>query len=91
MEGGREEEPGLPGRADRHPQPRLLSPADDDDANSYENVLICKRKDTESGEAASPGSWQGGQPPRLRSEAPLAQRHHLPRNPKVHLSSRAFG
>lgn len=26
---------------------------DDDDANSYENVLICKRKDTESGDEGS--------------------------------------
>lgn len=40
------------GQAHQHPQPSPL-PADDDDANSYENVLICKQT-TESGEAASP-------------------------------------
>ncbi|XP_070340552.1 linker for activation of T-cells family member 2 isoform X2 [Equus asinus] len=32
-------------------------PADDDDTNSYENVLICKQT-TESGEAASPAPGQ---------------------------------
>lgn len=37
-----------------HPEHSSLSPADDDDANSYENVLICKQNLPESGEAANP-------------------------------------
>ncbi|XP_074202047.1 linker for activation of T-cells family member 2 isoform X2 [Camelus bactrianus] len=36
---------------------------DDDDTNSYENVLICKQNKTESGEAARAGAGQGGRPP----------------------------
>lgn len=40
---------------DRAHHNKALSPADDD-ANSYENVLICKQKQPESGEAASQ-SW----------------------------------
>lgn len=56
-EGGRA---GPPGRAHEQPSPLCLAD-DDDDANSYENVLICKQKDPESGEAA-PGAEQGGRP-----------------------------
>uniref|UniRef100_G1Q064 Linker for activation of T cells family member 2 n=1 Tax=Myotis lucifugus TaxID=59463 RepID=G1Q064_MYOLU len=42
------------------PLPSLLSPADDEDANSYENVLICKQKEPDSGaqEASLEGPWQ---------------------------------
>lgn len=47
-----EDKPGLAGPA-HTPVPVLLSPTDD--ANSYENVLICKQKTTEPGEAAQPG------------------------------------
>lgn len=36
-----------------HPKPSPLSPTDDEDANSYENVLICKQKQSESGEVVN--------------------------------------
>lgn len=36
-----------------HPKPSPLSPTDDEDANSYENVLICKQKQPESGEVVN--------------------------------------
>ena len=52
--------------------PSPLSLADDDDTNSYENVLICEPKKTESGEAALPGAGQGGRPPRPGPPAPLS-------------------
>lgn len=56
---GREEEPGLTD-GPPHPKPSALSLADDDDANSYENVLICRQQQPESGEAASPELGRGG-------------------------------
>ncbi|KAF0874753.1 NTAL protein, partial [Crocuta crocuta] len=37
---------------------------DDDDTNSYENVLICKQ-DTKSGETAGPHCWAGRPPGQL--------------------------
>lgn len=55
-EGGRARLAGLSGRTHQHPPPSPLSLADDDDTNSYENVLICKPKRMDSGKFALLGS-----------------------------------
>lgn len=51
-EGGRARLAGLSGRTHQHPTPSPLSLADDDDTNSYENVLICKPRRMDSGKFA---------------------------------------
>lgn len=48
--GRREEEPGPPGQPDPPPP---LADEDNEDANSYENVLICARTEPDSGDEGS--------------------------------------